>query len=229
MMRLLEALARQAPLVVVLEDLHWADAAFLEVVELIEHMAAGALLLGLTRPDESTRATRGDVLQLQPLDDADVARLVVGLGGPVIPAALDRIVGLAQGNPLYAEQLFAAGDDGELSTIPESLVGLLSMRLDQLGPGERDILRCAAVGGLDVDARVVGDLLPPDARPFVASHLEALVRKRFLDRTPGGGLRFAHVLLQLAAYQSITLEDRSRLDQAYKAQAAQQASTAMPL
>jgi predicted ATPase len=229
MIRLLEALARQAPLVVVLDDLHWADAAFLEVVELIEHMAAGVLLLGLTRPDESTRATRGDVLQLQPLDDADVARLVVGLGGPVTPAALDRIVGLAQGNPLYAEQLFAAGDDGELSTIPESLVGLLSMRLDQLGPGERDILRCAAVGGLDVDARVVGDLLPPDARPFVASHLEALVRKRFLDRTPGGGLRFAHVLLQLAAYQSITLEDRSRLDQAYKAQAAQQASTAMPL
>lgn len=229
MTRLLEALARQAPLVVVLEDLHWADPAFLDLVELLEGTAGSILLLGLTRPDESARTIRGDVLQLEPLDDSDIARLVVGHGGPVTPAALDRIVDLAQGNPLYAEQLFAARDDGELPTIPASLVGLLSMRLDRLGPGERDVLRCASIGGLDVEVRVVGDLLPPDARTFVASHVDALVRKRFLDRTPGGGLRFAHVLLQLAAYQSITIEDRARLNQAYQARVTRQASPAMPL
>lgn len=229
MTRLLEALARQAPLVVVLDDLHWGEPAFLDLVELLEGMAGSILLLGLTRPDESARAIGGDVLQLEPLDDSDIARLVVGHGGPVTPAALDRIVDLAQGNPLYAEQLFAARDDCALPTIPASLVGLLSMRLDRLGPGERDVLRCAAIGGLDVDVRVVGDLLPADARTFVASHVDALVRKRFLDRTPDGGLRFAHVLLQLAAYQSLTIEDRARLHQAYQARATRQASPAMPL
>jgi len=222
LIRLLEALARQAPLVVVLDDLHWADPAFLEVVELLEEMAASVLLLGLTRPDESARVTGGDVLQLAPLDDSDVVRLVVDQGGPVTPAALNRIVGLAQGNPLYAEQLFAASDDGELPTIPASLVGLLSMRLDRLGPGERDVLRCAAVGGLDVDLEALHDLLPPEAGPFIATHLEALVAKRFLDRVAGGGLKFTHVLLQMAAYQSLTVPDRVRLQAAFEARGARQ-------
>jgi len=135
---------------------------------------------------------------------------------------LRRIVELAQGNPLYAEQLLAAADDGELDAIPASLVGLLSMRLDRLGPGERDILRCASVGGLDVDADALSELLPPEAGPFVAQHLEALVRKRFIDRVSGGGLRFAHLLLQMAAYRSITLEDRARLQEAFEARAARQ-------
>lgn len=213
---LLEALARQAPLVVVLDDLHWADPAFLDVVELLEGMAASVLLLGLTRPDGSARVT-GEVLQLEPLNDSDVVRLVVGQGAPVTPAALNRIVGLAQGNPLYAEQLFAASDDGALPTVPASLVGLLSMRLDRLGPGERDVLRCAAVGGLEVDLEALHDVLPPEAGPFIATHLEALVAKRFLDRVPGGGLKFTHVVLHMAAYQSITRPDRVRLEAAFGA------------
>jgi DNA-binding SARP family transcriptional activator len=224
LIRLLEALARQAPLVVVLDDLHWADPAFLDVVELLEGMAASVLLLGLTRPDESARVTGGDLLQLEPLDDSDVERLVVGQGGPVTPAALNRIVGLAQGNPLYAEQLFAASDGGELPTIPASLVGLLSMRLDRLGPGERDVLRCAAVGGLDVDLEALHDLLPPEAGPFIATHLEALVTKRFLDRDSGGRLKFTHVLLQMAAYQSLTVPDRVRLQAAFEARGARQSA-----
>jgi predicted ATPase len=121
-------------------------------------------------------------VQLAPLSDADVARLVIGQGGAVTPGALHRIVELAQGNPLYAEQLLAAIDDGELEAVPASLADLLPMRLDRLGPGERDVLRCAAVGGLDVDADAVSDLLPPEAGPFIQLHLEALVRKRFLVR-----------------------------------------------
>ena len=223
MVRLLEALARQTPLVVVLDDLHWADPGFLDLVGRLEAMKGSVLLLGLTRPHDSIPATGPDVLQLAPLADSDVARLVIGQGGPVTPGALHRIVDLAQGNPLYAEQLLAAGGDGELDTIPASLVGLLSMRLDRLGPGERDVLRCAAVGGLDVDLDVVRDLLPPEAGPFIATHLEALVRKRFLDRVPGG-LRFAHVLLQLASYRSLTAQDRMRLQAVFETHAARQSA-----
>ena len=229
MLQLLEALAAQAPLVVVLDDLHWATPAFLDLVQRLERMKGSVLLLGLTRPDDSTPAAGADVLQLEPLADSDVARLVIGRGGPVTPVALHRIVDLAQGNPLYAQQLLAESDEAELDTIPASLVGLLSMRLDRLGPGERDVLRCAAVGGLDVDLGAVGDLLPPEAGPFIATHLETLVRKRFLDRVSGGGLRFAHVLLQMAAYQSLTTQDRMRLQAAFEARAARQSAPAMDL
>jgi DNA-binding SARP family transcriptional activator len=224
MLRLLEAMARQSPLVVVLDDLHWADSAFLNLVERLEGMSGSVLLLGLTRPVDNAPATGPDVLELAPLADSHVARLVIGQGGPVTPGALHRIVDLAQGNPLYAEQLLAASHDSELDTIPASLVGLLTMRLDRLGPGERDVLRCAAVVGLDVDLDAVGDLLPPEAGPFIATHLEALLRKRFLNRGPGGGLRFAHVLLQMAAYQSLTTQDRTRLQAALETRAAQQSA-----
>ena len=233
MLRLLEALARQAPLVVVLDDLHWADTAFLEVTERLERMSQAVLLLGLRRPDlaeDPAASARADVLQLGSMSDQDVARLVIGEGGTITPGALHRIVSLAQGNPLYAEQLLGAADDGELDEIPASLVGLLSMRLDRLGPGERDILRCASVGGIDIDADSLRDLLPPEAAPFVADHLEALVRKRFIDRVSDGGLRFAHVLLQMAAYQSITMEDRARLQEAFEARTGPQPVTdAAPL
>src|SRR5512141_51292 len=169
------------------------------------------------RLDDGPQPERADVLQLGPLTDPELARLVVAEGGTVTPGALHRIVDLAQGNPLYAEQLLAAADDGDLDAVPASLVGLLSMRLDRLGPGERDVLRHASVGGLDLDTDTVRDLLPPEAGPFVAHNLEALVRKRFINRVSGGGLRFAHVLLQMAAYQSITLDDRARLQEAFEA------------
>ena len=222
MMHLLEALARQSPLVVVLDDMHWADPTFRDLVDRMETVTGSVLLLGLTRHDESTPATGPDVIQLEPLADSDVARLVVGQGGPVTSGALHRIVDLAQGNPLYAEQLLAASDDGEVDTIPASLAGLLSMRLDRLGPGERDVLRCASVGGLDVDVDALRELLPPEAGPFITTHLDALARKRFLKPASGGGLRFAHVLLQMAAYQSLTTQDRTRLQAAFEQRAARQ-------
>lgn len=227
MVHLLEALASQSPLVVVLDDLHWADAAFLELVERVEAMGGSVLLLGLMRPDDSTQSTAPDLLQLEPLESSDLARLVIGHGGPVTPGALHRIVELAQGNPLYAEQLLAASEDGELDTIPASLVGLLSMRMDRLGPGERDLLRCASVGGLEVDLDVVRDLLPPEAGPFIETHLDALVKKRFLDAGSGGGLRFAHVLLQIAAYQSLTTQDRMRLHAAFESHATRHSAPPM--
>jgi len=216
MVRLLGALAAKVPLVVVLDDLHWADPAYLDLAERLEQMSGSILLLGLARPGTSPSATGPSALHLEPLSDSDVAHLVIGRGGPVTPGAMNRIVDLAQGNPLYAEQLLAAIDDGELDAIPASLVGLLSMRLDRLGPGERAVLRCAAIGGMDVDPGTIRDLLPPDAGPFVETHLDALVRKRFLDRAAGGGLRFAHVLLQMSAFQSLTTQDRMRLREAYE-------------
>jgi predicted ATPase len=224
-LHLLEALVRQRPLIVVLDDLHWADSAFLDLVERVESMKGSVLLLGLTRPDDSTPLTGPDVLPLEPLAASDLGRLVIGQGGPVIPGSLERIVALAQGNPLYAEQLLAASNDGELDTIPASLVGLLSMRLDRLGPGERDVLRCSSVGGLDVDLDAVRDLLPPEAGPYIAAHLEALVSKRFLEQVPGGGLRFAHVLLRMAAYQSLTTQDRMRFKAAFQASATRQSAS----
>src|SRR5206468_378696 len=99
--------------------------------------------------------------------------------------------------------------------VPGSLRGLLTMRLDRLGPGERNVLRCASIAGMDVEQEAVCALLPHDARPFVERHLDALERKRLIERAGTHGFHFCHALIRLAAYQSMTREDRARLHERF--------------
>jgi DNA-binding SARP family transcriptional activator len=218
MRRLIETLARDHPLVVVLDDLHWADQDVLDLVDMLEREAVGRIfLLCLARTDlfEDGASVPQDVVWLEPLSGAEVAQIVIDRGGPVASGSLPRIVNLSQGNPLFAEQLLAAIDDGEVDAVPASLVGLLTMRLDRLGPGERDVLRAASVAGLDFDIEVVKGLLPDDAEQFVERHIDALEGKQLIQRTGPRRFRFAHALIQMAAYQSMTRQDRDRLQAAY--------------
>lgn len=218
MRRLLEVIARDHPLILTVEDLHWADPNFIELVDrLVREVTGPVLLLCLARPElleDEIGSITGKVVRLEPLESSELAQLVIDRGGPVNQASLQRIVNLSQGNPLFAEQLLAAADDGNVDVIPASLVGLLSMRLDRLGPGERDLLRCASIAGLDFDVEVVQALLPSDARQFVERHLETLERRLLIERVGEGRFRFAHALIQMAAYQTMTREDRARLHEA---------------
>jgi hypothetical protein len=144
--RLFEALASRRALIMLLEDIHWAEPTFLDLVDYLAREATQRiLLLCLARPDlveqrpewEST-----DVVKLEPLSTADVESLVVDRFGSIGPDVVRRIVEISEGNPLFAEQLLVALDDGPVGAVPASLSGLLTMRLDRLGPGERDLLPC---------------------------------------------------------------------------------------
>jgi predicted ATPase len=219
MCRLFEALAAERPLIVVFEDLHWAEAAFLDLVDHVAREATGRIfLLCLARPDVIERRPQwkpGDGLQLGPLSATDLESLIAERAGSIAPEVLRRIVQNSQGNPLFAEQLLAALDDDSTDPLPGSLRGLLTMRLDRLGPGERDVLRCASIAGMDVELDAVRALSPDDARPFVERHLDALERKRLVERLRSNRFRFGHALIQLAAYQSMTREDRARLHERF--------------
>ena len=219
MRRLFEALASERPLIVVFEDLHWAEPTFLD---LVDHLARGAtgriFLLCLARPDLLERRPeweRQDELQLGPLSSSDLESLIVERAGSIAPDPLRRLVEVSQGNPLFAEQLLAALDDDTTDAVPGSIRGLLTMRLDRLGPGERDVLRCASIAGMDVEQDAVCALLPDDARPFVERHLDELERKRLIEHADTNRFRFCHTLIQLAAYQSMTREDRARLHERF--------------
>jgi predicted ATPase len=222
--RLFETLAARQSLVIVFEDLHWAEPTLLDLIEYLGRRARGRVfLLCLARPElieqrpgwELTAPT-ADTLLLEPLSVADVEELIVARAGTTVqPETLRRIVETAQGNPLFAEQLLAAFNDDSVDLIPASLQGLLAMRLDRLGPGERDLLRCAAVVGTEADEDALVALLPDEARPFIDRHLQALKRKQLAARTTGTAFRFGHVLIQLAAYQSMTRDDRARLHEQF--------------
>jgi DNA-binding SARP family transcriptional activator len=215
MSRLFDTLVHDRPLIVVVDDLHWADVAFLELLDRVEREMSGRIfLLCLARPDlveDGTGPTTGEVVKLEPLADSELAKLVIDRGGPLPQTSLQRIINLSRGNPLFAEQLLAAAEEGGVDAIPASLVGLLSMRLDRLGPAERDLLRCASIVGLDFDLDLVASLLPDEARPFVERHLDTLERKRLIERAGPIRFRFAHPLIQMATYQSMTHEDRAQL------------------
>src|SRR5207249_907459 len=147
--RLFSVLASDRPLVVVLEDLHWAEPTLLDLVEDLGREGGGRVFvlciarpdLIERRPDWSSMAT----LTIEPLSSREIEDLIVDRAGAVPPETLQGIVDLARGNPLFAEQLLASVGEVPAGDIPASLQGLLTMRLDRLGPGERDLLRCAAI------------------------------------------------------------------------------------
>jgi DNA-binding SARP family transcriptional activator len=230
--RVFTALAAHRPLVVVLEDLHWAEPTFLDLVDyLARETTERILLMCLARPDLVERRPdwdSTDVLELERLSTADVERLVVHRAGSIEPDAVRRIVEISEGNPLFAEQVLVALDDGPVGAVPASLGGLLTMRLDRLGPGERDLLRCASIVGLEFALDAVSGLLPPDARPFLERHLQSMEQRRFIQRTGPITFRFGHALIRMAAYQSIAREDRAALHERFAEWLAHTSSDSTP-
>jgi predicted ATPase/class 3 adenylate cyclase len=232
---LLEAVARDRPLVVVLEDLHWAEPTFLDLVEYVAGFSRERpiLLLGSARPElletRPTWATPGanaELLLLEPLAEPEVDALVDALlEARALPKHLRaRVLEAAEGNPLFVEQLLAlqaedGGADGEL-VVPPTLRALLAARIDRLEPAQRAVLERAAVEGRGFHRGAVAELLPTGERAAVGACLLALVRKELIrpdhSEFPGDdGFRFAHMLIRDSAYESTPKELRAELHVRY--------------
>ena len=223
--RFLETLARTRPLVVVFEDLHWAEPTFLDLVEYLAEWThdAPVLLLCLARPEllEERPQWAGGTpnaasILLEPLAPEESETLVDELLGdsPLPTPARARITEAAEGNPLFLEQLLATVAEGEELgaelPAPPTIEALLAARLDRLGPGERAVLERASIVGKEIWAEALAELLPVPARSAAFAHLKALARKQLLRpaRAARGRevFRFGHVLIQQAAYRSVPKE-----------------------
>src|SRR6185436_3651103 len=130
--------------------------------DLMDYLAREAaqriLLVCLARPELVERRPEWastDVVELEPLATTDIESLVVDRAESIGSDVARRIVEMSEGNPLFAEQMLVALDDGPVGAIPASLGGLLTMRLDALGPGERDLLRSASIIGLQFELDAV--------------------------------------------------------------------------
>jgi class 3 adenylate cyclase/tetratricopeptide (TPR) repeat protein len=221
--RLFEALARERQLVVVLEDLHWAEPTLLDLVEHVSRWSNDApiLLLGIARPEllEERPRWEGTRLRLDSLSPDEALELLEALDddGLLSPQERDRVTETAQGNPLYAEQLVAmiteAGTDAMPAALPPTIQALLAARLDHIDPIERDVLERAAVVGREFWPGAVAALgdRPDEA---VGVTLLELVRLDFVEPArptmPGeDGFRFRHALIRDAAYGSTPLRRRA--------------------
>jgi class 3 adenylate cyclase/tetratricopeptide (TPR) repeat protein len=224
--RALEASARQRPLVVCLEDLHWAEPTLLDLVEYIVGWSRDApiLVVCLARPELVERRpsliaphANVDAIALEPLSAEQIATLLDRLSAELDPSERERIGVAAEGNPLFVEQMAAMATengDGELA-IPPSIHALLAQRLDRLSRDERGIIERSAVIGRDFSLAAVASLSPHDERGSLGHHLLALVRKGFV-RPDLRSLRedrfsFDHVLIRDAAYGAMPKELRAEL------------------
>ena len=202
--RLLEALARVRPVLLLLDDVHWAEPALLDLVEYLAARVTDAplLVLCLARPellDERPSWAEG-ALRLEPLADDEARTLVAGTA-ELDDKAATRVVELAEGNPLYAQQLAAfAAESGkalEPGAMPATLDAVLAGRLGRLDSDERATLQRAAVVGREFSRGAVAAIAPPDLA--VDAYLLALARSGFVhaagDAAPGDdAYRFHHVL-----------------------------------
>jgi class 3 adenylate cyclase len=218
-----EALAELRPLVLVFEDLHWADEGLLDFIDYLVEWAGDVplLVVGSARPELLARRPgwgggkpNAVTLSLAPLSDDDTARLLGSLlGRPVLEAGQQAMLLVhAGGNPLYAEQyvqMLAEHGAGGGLPLPESIQGIVGARLDLLAPPEKRLLQDAAVIGKIFWPGAVAALGDDPGRGGLEEYLHGLERKQFIRRERHSSVAgetqyaFAHVLLRDVAYGQI--------------------------
>jgi class 3 adenylate cyclase/tetratricopeptide (TPR) repeat protein len=214
------------PLLLVVEDLHWADPTTVELLGRIIKGLRGIPVLGVLtfrRDFKPPWTPRQPVLEIElgPLASADVRTMATAASDTALdPAVLEWVESAADGVPLFVEEMlkmFERGGPGMVgrastaSVVPPTLEGLLTERLDRLD-GLGKVVDIAAVLGREFDRRLLEELAPlrgPDLEPALA-RLEAHDVLRPFD---GGGARceFTHALLQEAAYARILRQRRRAL------------------
>ena len=224
--RLCEALARVQPLVLVFDDVHWAEPTFLELVEHLADKGEGPIVLVCVAREELTEERPSflagrknvDVGELENLSDAETHALVDCLGGAILrPDQRDRVVEAAEGNPFFLEQLLALELEGGLAErpLPETIQALLAARLDRLGPGERAVLERGAVVGKEFASDDVVALLDPEAVPTAAHHLQTLSDRGFVRPHGDDEFGFRHILVQEAVYRAAPKRLRAELHERF--------------
>jgi class 3 adenylate cyclase/tetratricopeptide (TPR) repeat protein len=232
--KLFEGLARQRPLIVLIDDVHWAEPTLLDLLEYVIGFASGAPLLLLclaraelfdSRPSWAIPRQNAIIVPLQPISTTDADTLVERLmAGELSPAARARVTEAAEGNPLFIEQLLAlnvesnAGSESIL--VPATLQALLAARIDRLEESDRAVIERAAIEGRSFHRGAVVELLEDETRAGVGASLISLSRKEFIQPDQAlfagdDGFRFGHILIRDAAYEAVPKQLRADLHERF--------------
>lgn len=222
-------LSESRPVVLVLEDLHWADRSTRDLIGFLVRSARlpGLLLIGTYRTDELHRGhplrsflaelerVRGvQRLEVDRLDRDGVAALLTQLLHAEPPARMvDTITERTQGNPFFIEQ-FALSGDPECADIPTSLRDLLLDRVDRLPETAQRVLRVAAVGGNTFGHELLARVAGVD-EAALESALRAIVAAQLIVFDPDGGYEFRHALVREAVHDDLLPGEHARLHARY--------------
>ncbi|MBZ5740271.1 adenylate/guanylate cyclase domain-containing protein [Nocardioides mangrovi] len=241
--RLLEQLAQRRPLVVTVDDLHWAEPTLLELLEQVREEVADLPLLLIcgARPElleEHPEWGHGSLdsltFGLDPFGAAEVRdRVETILAGPAPDELVATVTEWSGGNPLFVEEIVAhlveeghlrftdrwetTGDIGRVR-VPPTVSALLAARLDRLPSDERDLLGRVSVIGQSFIAAEAVELLDPDQRPATAALLTQLARRDLLRRVrdgAGDAWAFRHITIRDTAYDALPKALRAELHERF--------------
>jgi class 3 adenylate cyclase/tetratricopeptide (TPR) repeat protein len=225
--RFFEGLADERPLVLVFEDIHWADESLLDFIDHLVDWASGVplLVVCVARPELLTRRPgwgggkqNALTISLSPLSDDDTAWLIGELlDRSVLPAETQvELLARAGGNPLYAEEFARVlRERGRVETLPETVQGLIAARVDLLDPEHKLLLQGAAVVGRTFWLGAAAALAGGD-RELVEKLLHTLERKEFVRRERSSSVAgeveyaFRHLLVRDVAYGQIPRAERAQ-------------------
>jgi class 3 adenylate cyclase/tetratricopeptide (TPR) repeat protein len=239
--RFLESLAADRPIVMLVDDLHWAEATFLDFLDqLLEAVEdASILVLGSARHEISERhgewwaAHESMFVILQPLSEADAGKIVEELLGSLEASVRTRIAEAAEGNPLYVEQIvsmlvetgaiergidgWVARDGAARLQIPPTVQALVASRLDALRAEERAVVDPASVIGLTFALDAVAELVEETVQPGLKDDLAVLVTKQLVRQLPEEEVlyRFGHQIIRDTAYGSLLKRARAALHERF--------------
>jgi DNA-binding CsgD family transcriptional regulator len=225
-------LGQQEPLVLVVEDLHWADRSTLDLVAFLVRALQGTrVLLVLTyRSDEVDRRSplrpllsgwerlRGvERLQLERFSRSEVAAQVAAiLGAAPEPAMVDLVFDRSEGNAFFVEELVRTVRDGDHGhDLPPSLRDVLLSRAERLSAPAQRLLRTAAVAGREVAERLLAEVTSVSAAELYGALREAVDASLLVVDGTGRGYTFRHALTRDAVYEDLLPGERAELHTAY--------------
>lgn len=234
----LEEELRRGPVVLLLDDIHWADSASLELVgrALSALAAAPLLVVGFGRPEGTSTgafASRGSsalqTLQLMPLTRGAAERIVAATApADVSPEDVASIVARGGGNPFHLRELALAMHERNFRSLPPSVLGMLQVGIDALDADAARVLRAASVFGRTFARDGVAAASGLDAAsPLLAGWLADLETRAMIVAAGRATFTFRHDLVRAAAYAMLTDEDR-RVGHRLAAEWLERAATGAP-
>jgi tetratricopeptide (TPR) repeat protein len=203
------------PLVIVAEDMHWADDASAHLLGRIADATQARpwlLIVGRRDDDGGFMPALGDRIEIGPLPDVTVRALTIDAteAAPLRPHEVDLVVARAAGSPMFVGELIAAAQElGSLDAVPESLQGTLAAQVDALDPLSKRVLSYASVLGRSFRRSVVNELLRQEGLVLDQATISQL--GRFLEADGPRRLRFRNGLVCDVVYDSLAYRSRARL------------------
>jgi len=223
LLAVIEGLSRTAPVLLVIEDLHWADASTRAFLRFLASTLGDerVLLVATYRPDELHRRhplrpllaelerVRALRIDLAGLTRDELAEQLAGiLGSPPDAALVDRLYARTEGNPLFTEELLAAGTDGR-GAVPPSLAAALALRIERLSDDAQEVVRVLSAGGQFLDDEVLAEVSGLERRALREALREALASQIVV--LDGDRYTLRHALLREAVHDDLLPGERAEL------------------